>query len=148
MYVQHIGMKNIGPIDKLSIKPSFNDDGSPKPILLVGENGAGKTILLAQIVDALYEIGSKIFQDIAKRDGISRSYYKLSGGVNLKEGNDSGFSIVQFKDDKNNKIEYFDKTGKIEKDEFQALNSSFTLSPNDRSDNQKSSTSLLEKHKE
>lgn len=148
MYLQHIGMKNIGPIDKLSIKPSFNDDGSPKPILLVGENGAGKTILLAQIVDALYEIGSKIFQDIAKRDGISRSYYKLSGGVNLKEGNDSGFSIVQFKDDKNNKIEYFDKTGKIEKDEFQALNSSFTLSPNDRSDNQKSSTSLLEKHKE
>ncbi|MDY3664240.1 MAG: AAA family ATPase [Campylobacter sp.] len=93
-------------------------------------------------------LGSEIFQDIAKINGIGRSYYKISGGRSLKEGSDSGFSIVQFKDDKNNKIEYFDKIGKIEKDEFQALNSSFTLSPNDKSDNQKSSTSLPEKHEE
>lgn len=148
MYLQHIGIKNIGPIDKLSVKPSFNDDGSPKPILLVGENGAGKTVLLAQIVDALYEIGSGIFQDIGKREGLGRSYYKVSGGINLKEGSDSGFSIVQLLDDNGKEIEYFDKIGKIEKDEFKVLNDSFTLSANDNSDNQKSSTPLKDRKKD
>ncbi len=53
MYLKHIGIKNVGPIDEISINLPFHENGNPKPILFVGANGAGKTILLAQIIDAL-----------------------------------------------------------------------------------------------
>ncbi|MDE5925573.1 MAG: AAA family ATPase, partial [Helicobacter sp.] len=77
MYLKHIGIKNIGPIDELSIKMPFDENRNPKPVIFVGKNGTGKTILLAQIVDALYEIGGELFRNIRiyKNDN-SRYYYK------------------------------------------------------------------------
>jgi len=48
MYLKHIGIKNIGPVDELSVILPFHPDGHPKPILFVGEKGTGKTVLLSQ----------------------------------------------------------------------------------------------------
>lgn len=148
MYLKHIAVKNIGPIDELSVELPFDVNNKPKPILFVGENGTGKTVLLSQIIDSLYEIGSELFQDIGKHHSQGRSYYKVSGGQNLKIGKTEGFSIVQFQDFNNQTIECFDKIGNITHNDFKLLNNNFTLTPNSKSDNQKISTQLDEPTKE
>ena len=54
MYAERIQIRNYGPIDHVDITFPFTDrDENPKPILLVGENGSGKSIFLSHIVDAL-----------------------------------------------------------------------------------------------
>ena len=52
MYVERIQLINYGPIDRLDISFPFNGD-SPKPLLLVGANGSGKSIFLSHIANGL-----------------------------------------------------------------------------------------------
>ena len=52
MYAKKIQIENYGPIDRLEIIFPFNED-NPKPVLLVGQNGSGKSILLSHIVNGL-----------------------------------------------------------------------------------------------
>lgn len=138
MYLKNIAIENIGPITKLAIELPFHENGNPKPLLLVGENGAGKTIFQSQIIDSLYETASNLFTDVGVRDGEARSYYKISGGTNLKSGEKKGFSALSFIDSENNKIEYFDKIGNVTKNDFTNAITDFSLSPDDKNGNQKS----------
>ena len=43
MYIKEIDVENLGPLEKAKIKFSFNEDGTPKPLVLVGKNGSGKS---------------------------------------------------------------------------------------------------------
>ena len=52
MYAKRIQIDNYGPIDQLDITFPFEGD-IPKPVVLVGENGSGKSILLSHIVNGL-----------------------------------------------------------------------------------------------
>ena len=61
MYLHEIFLQNTGPISKCHVKPLFDDDGNPLPIVIVGPNGSGKTIFLSYIVDALVEFAKKAF---------------------------------------------------------------------------------------
>lgn len=138
MYLKSIAIENIGPITKLAIELPFHENGNPKPLLLVGENGTGKTVFQSQIIDSLYETASNLFQDVGKQNGENRSYYKISGGLNLQTGKDKGFSALSFIDSENNKIEYFDKIGNITKNDFTDMIADFSLSPNGKNNNEKS----------
>ncbi len=46
MYLTKININNYGPIKQVTLLPDFNDDGLPKPVVLIGQNGTGKTLLL------------------------------------------------------------------------------------------------------
>ena len=142
MYLKNLAINNIGPIDELTVTLPFEESGLPKPIVFVGENGSGKTILQSQIIDSFYEFSSNLFDDIGIQDGLKRSYYKVSGGFNLKAGKEKGFSLLSFIDNKNNKIDYFDKIGIVKKDDFVKLIPDFSLSPNNKNDSQKFSTEI------
>lgn len=144
MYLKNIAIKNIGPIDKLSVDLPFQENGDPKPIIFVGENGSGKTILQSQIIDGFYEIGGKLFDDIMQSSGLGHKYYKISGGVNLLIGKREGFSLLKFIDNENNEIEYLDKIGKVKKEDFTELMQNFSLALNDKNDNQKTTTEFNE----
>ena len=39
----------------------FNNNGTPKPVILVGENGTGKSTILSNIVDSFYEMAQQYF---------------------------------------------------------------------------------------
>ena len=54
MYVKRIRLENYGPIPNLDIELPFDGD-RPKPIVLVGENGSGKSIVLSHIVNGMLE---------------------------------------------------------------------------------------------
>ena len=138
MYLKNIVIRNIGPISELLVELPFNEDGTPKPLLFVGENGSGKTFLQSQIIDSLYEIGSNLFSDIRK----DNNYYKISGKVNLKSGCEKGFSLLSYEDITNEKIEYLDKVGEITKEEVIDCIHHFSLSPNNESGFQKIVTSI------
>lgn len=55
MYIKKIMGENIGPIKKIQIDLPFKEK-CPKPVIIVGENGTGKSTILSNIVDAFYEI--------------------------------------------------------------------------------------------
>lgn len=148
MYLKNIVINNIGPIDNLSVELPFNEIGDPKPIVFVGENGSGKTILQSQIIDGLYEIGSSLFYDIGVHLGLNREFYKISGVTNLQSGKDKGFSLLKFIDNDSEIVEYFDKVGDVYKEDFINFINDFTLSPNNLKGFQKETTIIENNRKE
>ena len=55
MYIDSINIYNIGPIDKCTIRSKFDESGNPYPIVIIGDNGKGKTILSSYIADSIIE---------------------------------------------------------------------------------------------
>lgn len=78
MYLKKIAIENMGPIKTIVVDLPFNNEGNPKPLMLVGENGTGKTIFLSLIVDALHELENKVFTDILPKEGYGYKYYKIT----------------------------------------------------------------------
>ncbi len=142
MYLKQIAIKNIGPISDLAITLPFNENGNPKPLILVGENGTGKTIFQSQIIDSFYEVASELFDDVGVKNGLKKSYYKVSGSVNIKIGEDKGFVALSFIDKEGTKIEYFDKTGNVNTSDIQSVIPNFTLSTDGKNGNQKLITNI------
>jgi len=108
LYISRIIDKNIGPISKIDISPSFMDDGKPKPLIIVGENGSGKSTMISNIVDSLYELAGKGFSNVVHyRMGVSRYlYYKIISSREIKLGEKYLFSRIVF----DNEVEYLFKT--------------------------------------
>ena len=63
MYFKKIEIENAGPIDHLSIDFPTTESGTPKPLIIVGENGSGKTILLSHLVNTLISAKQVAFDD-------------------------------------------------------------------------------------
>jgi hypothetical protein len=112
MYLTDVFIENVGPISRLDLTLPFKADGLPKPVVLVGANGSGKTILQANIADALILMATPHFQDVVPQLGLGHHYFKLSGPTNQRVGAAFGLTLLAFKrGDK--KATYSDKTGKI-----------------------------------
>ena len=86
MYLEYINYQNVGAVHNLSIPFSFNQDGSPKPLIFVGENGSGKSILLSNIVDAFYEIADKAYTNVSVHNGLLKNFYKIIRFLFLRFG--------------------------------------------------------------
>jgi ABC-type cobalamin/Fe3+-siderophores transport system ATPase subunit len=52
MYLRSIKLKNTGPIQELNLTLPFSSD-QPKPLVIVGRNGSGKSTVISFIVNAL-----------------------------------------------------------------------------------------------
>ncbi|MDO4895364.1 AAA family ATPase [Moraxella sp.] len=97
MYLKNIFIENMGAIEKFSLVENdlfINDN--PKPIILLGKNGTGKTTLLSSIVDALYELSSNCFDDVLPHEGLNRQYFKVSGSKNMRVNSQYAFSYINF----------------------------------------------------
>lgn len=122
MYLKMIHSVNVGPIEDVRITFPFNEDKSPKPVVIVGENGTGKSILLSNIVDSFHEIASLAFDDAAKRDdlGLGHQFYKIISSQEIRMGQDYMYSYIQYESEhlKNKTIEYFFKGGNLSSKKF------------------------------
>ena len=113
MYLNTISMENVGPIESLRISIKRpNSDVAPSPLLLVGENGSGKTMLLATVADALYEFGASAFRDVLPEVSMGHQYFKVTGGTNQRIGANYSFSIMEFASG-DTKLVYVDKSGAL-----------------------------------
>jgi hypothetical protein len=112
MYLTDVCIRNLGPIVSCDIQPTFNSNGSPKPIVLVGLNGAGKTFVLSAIADAMILMSSSVFTDVAKEQSGKRPYFRVCGGTNQRSGSPYALSLLAFSD--GDKVaEYIERTGTL-----------------------------------
>jgi hypothetical protein len=96
MYLTDALIWNSGAIEKLTLKAPFHSDGRPKPLLLVGANGSGKTSVLSIVADGLVEIAAQHYQNITRVDGIHRQYFRLTGGRSQRSGAAFELSVLRF----------------------------------------------------
>ena len=91
MYFKKVEIDNIGPISKLNLE--FGKTGEqPKPIVIVGENGTGKSILLSHIVNALIS-GKQIFYDDTETE--QGKVYKLRSPSYIRSGSNYSRGLVE-----------------------------------------------------
>ena len=92
----------MGAIERFELleKDLIKIDSNPKVLILVGQNGSGKTTLLSGIIDAFYEFGNKLFEEILPKNGMGYKYFKVYGGSNLKINSQYGFNFLQFESEK------------------------------------------------
>ena len=95
MYVKRMQLVNYGPIDQLDITFPFEGD-TPKPVLLVGENGTGKSILLSHIVNGLVSAKGIAYPETPEVE--SGKVYKLRSSSYVKSGSEYYFGRVDFED--------------------------------------------------
>lgn len=103
--------KNYGPIDKLELDMPFDSDGNPQPVILVGENGSGKTIVLSSVVDSLFELLNKLFTNILIQSSSGHKFYKLKGDINRNILKSYCMCGLQYNSQIVGNIEYIDVVG-------------------------------------
>lgn len=150
MYLKNIIIENMGAIERFELleKDLIKSDNTPKVVILVGQNGSGKTTLLSSIVDAFYEFGNKLFEEVLPKNGMGYKYFKIYGGTNLKINCQYGFNFLQFESDK--KYEYIDFIGDLEVQDLKLkINSLVTLPINtNQTDSPNKLTSECQQSKE
>ena len=92
MYLERIEIQNTGAIEQLKIDFPKNGD-RPKPILIVGENGTGKSIFLSHLVNSLIVGKQEIFDDSEVEQG---RVYKYRSPDYIKSGKKYSYSSVKF----------------------------------------------------
>ena len=93
MYAKKIQIENYGPIDRLEMVFPFNGD-NPKPVLLVGQNGSGKSILLSHIVNGLMAAQSIVYPENSEVE--KRRVYKLRSPTYIKSGSEYLWAKIEF----------------------------------------------------
>ena len=96
MYTKRVQIVDYGPIDKLDISLPFEND-SPKPVVLVGENGSGKSILLSHIVNGLISAKDAAYPETPEVD-VSK-VYKLRSTTYINSGKEYYFARVDYEQD-------------------------------------------------
>ena len=96
MYTKRIQIVNYGPIAHLDIEFPFEED-NPKPVVLVGENGSGKSILLSHIVNALLTAKDRIYPNTPEVE--AGKVFKLRSGSYIKHGSEAYFARVTFENE-------------------------------------------------
>lgn len=93
MYLKRLHLEKIGPISECSFELPFQENGNPKPVIIVGENGTGKSILLSFIVNFLISGKQLLFDNTEVEQGRT---YKYRSPTYIKSGDDYYFSKVIF----------------------------------------------------
>ena len=93
MYLERLELINVGPIEHLSLQCQFSDDGNPKPIILVGTNGSGKSLAIAHIVNSLISAQGAIFEDSDVEEG---KVYKIRSSGYVHYGADYSIGTTEF----------------------------------------------------
>lgn len=93
MYTKRIQLVNYGPIEKLDIELPFEGE-TPKPVILVGENGSGKSILISHIVNGLIAAKGVAFPESPEVE--PGKVYKLRSSAYIKPGGEYFFARVDY----------------------------------------------------
>lgn len=126
MYIKQLSAVHMGPISDVSIIFPFLESGNPKPLIIVGENGTGKTTLLSNVVDSLYELAGKAFHDVTESDGGSgHQYFKAISPSEIQIGQNYMYSVVEYTSPRNAEysVGYVLKSGTVSADQVKSSNS-------------------------
>lgn len=114
MYLRKCCIENVGPIPKFDVELDLDSLGNPKPVIMVGKNGTGKTIFLAYVLDALAELAKKKFSDITIGQQMGSSpFLKLMSSGHTRSLSGSSLGFLEFSD-ADSKFCYLEKVGDID----------------------------------
>lgn len=118
MYITELHYINVGPIERADVTLLKDTDVGPHPIVFVGKNGSGKSILLSNIVDCFYELARIHYNNVVQyREDGRYIYYKIVTQLQIRLGKDEMFSHIKFKQD-NDKYEYVYKRTQLTKEQY------------------------------
>jgi len=113
MRVEKIKFKNIGPIENLEVDFSTNKE-NPCPIVFVGLNGSGKSIILSYIADTFIEFKRQFYEDIETEP---QKYFKVSSLSYVTSSKNYGFCEIVFTE-KNKEYFYSEVLNLLEWEKF------------------------------
>lgn len=80
MYLKEIEYCNVGPLESVKIIPAIIEN-NPKPLILVGENGSGKSTFLSNIIDSFYEIAGIAFSNVRQANEDTTKWIPIFQGT-------------------------------------------------------------------
>ncbi|TDF66054.1 AAA family ATPase [Cupriavidus sp. L7L] len=107
--LKKISIENSGAIENFDVELPFTADGLPKPLILVGENGAGKTTALSFIVDSLLQVAATKFNDVLTPQGLGTLYYRLRSH-DIRVGATSSLTHIRY-EYQGQDVHYVDRVG-------------------------------------
>lgn len=118
MYLRNLHIRNIGPLKKLDLEFELQESSNPKPVILVGKNGSGKTYALSYIADAFYELAKNEYSDVlTKSVRMDSPYFRVIAGrdINTNASIQSAASYLRFINEQDHQeIHYCEKLGKLD----------------------------------
>ena len=94
MYIRKIQVKDYGAIEKVDYTMPFSEEGNPLPVVLVGKNGTGKTLLLSNILHSLIEIKRQFYTQLSEVSG--NNYYRAGSKKYIRENGNFSYFRVDF----------------------------------------------------
>ena len=117
MEITKLFLQDLGPIEKLEVNFSPQASGDRKPVVFVGRNGVGKTIVLSSIADALIEATALKYPDVTTHVvGQGRNWFRLVGASTIRSGASGSLSLITFKNETGTIGYFIEKGGVIDKD--------------------------------
>lgn len=110
--INNLFIQNAGPIEEIEIKFENSSAELKKPVILVGENGSGKTTALSFIADSLLELFSREFNDVLEHENSGRKYYRIRSN-DIRVGSNSSIAHIQYEIN-GNIAHYIDRISNVE----------------------------------
>lgn len=92
MYLRSIQLRNTGPIQELHLILPFTGE-NPKPLVLVGRNGSGKSTVISFIVNALIALKQQVYEDVEVEKG---KVYRLRSALGIHGDQNFYFAKLDF----------------------------------------------------
>lgn len=98
MYLKKSLILQSGPSEDIEVAFEFDADNRPKPLIIVGKNGTGKSNFLSFVTDALIEFASKKFADVAPANpsGVGHQWHRIIGGATIRAGSQYELAVLEF----------------------------------------------------
>ncbi|MEH1901161.1 MAG: AAA family ATPase [Nostoc sp.] len=95
MYIKNLQIQNYGPIDNISLNLEFNNNSYPiPPLIFLGKNGTGKTLLLSFIVDGLIELKRSKYGNLQEVE--ENQFFKIGKKNYIKASKDFSYVNIDF----------------------------------------------------
>jgi len=96
MYIRDCHIENTGSIQSFDLQFPFDDHGSPKPVVLLGENGTGKSTILSMLADALALLQQRVYEDVVLgQTPNAQVFFRVAGKINQRFGTPYGLSLLR-----------------------------------------------------
>lgn len=95
MYLRELMLSNVASIDLFNLTMPFHENGNPKPLILVGENGSGKSVILSFIVNSLISAKQEIYENTEVEQ---RKVYKYRSPSYIRSGEHYYFGKLIFEE--------------------------------------------------
>lgn len=96
MYLKQIILENTGPIETIKKTLPFDEFGNPKPLIIIGQNGAGKSVFLSHIINAIISAKQTIYNDNEVEEG---KVFKYRSPSYINNNSTYSYSKVTFEED-------------------------------------------------